>query len=401
MSETVVMVVSVSVAGVVCIAFLIVVAICYRQWNKRQRSRMYLREQYRGIRSCSSTPTSPIAVSVSTSSSSPSCGFLFPKQENTDWNNIPVKSNRVREAKNANAASICLNSMNEYLEEPEVFELEPITRRKAATPPESPPMKVKRTQIVTFASSYNVSDGNGVVMQVKVPSPPPLPPKAKSLTYAELTFESETKVVVKKEEEEESEAVAPPLPPKPTVLLPEKAEKEKEESADQKKEKGENEMKVEEDEEEDEEDNKQEEEVEVEEEKEDEKEGEEKEEEVGQKVEGVSSAAVVSAVENGAVEHQKNGTTHEEHGTETEKDEEKEVEEQKEEVEEQDEEEAAKEERESDRSEETPSSCVVYERLVSEDHSVSSAGNGADPCSGGSSPNEVSTVALLPRSDSP
>ena len=392
MSETVVIVVSVSVAGVVCITFLIVVAICYRQWNKHQRSRVYLRERYRGIRSCSSTPTSPIAASVSTSSSSPSCGFLFPKQENTDWNNIPVKSNRVREAKNANAASICPNSVNEYLEyleEPEVFELEPITRRKAATPLESPPMKVKRTQIVTFASSYNVSDGNGVVMQVKVPSPPPpLPPKAKSLTYAELTFESETKVVVK-EEEEESEAVAPPLPPKPTVLLPEKAEKEKE-SVDQKKEKGENEMKVEE---EDEEDDKQEEVVEVEEEKEDEKEGEEKEEEVGQKVEGVSSAAVVSAVENGAVEHQKNGTTHEEHGTETEKDEEKEVEDQ-------DEEEAAKE-RESDRSEETPSSCVVYERLVSEDHSVSSAGNGADPCSGGSSPNEVSTVTLLPRSDSP
>ena len=397
MSKTVMIVVSVLVAGAMCIIGVIVISTFHCQRKKRERIRQYYRRRYRGIRSTATTPASPIVVPMSTSSES--TGFLFPKQENTDWNNIPVKSNRVREAKNANATSVGQKNVNEYHEEPEVFELTPIKRHEATARPDSPPVKEKRSPVVTFASSYKVSDGNGHVMQVKVPSPPPLPPKTKILYYAELTFESKANVVVKEEkeeEEEESVAVAPPLPPKPTVLLPNKAEEK--ESVDQKQEE---EHKTKGDE------NKEEKakvgvevevEVEVEEDGQKDEEREEKEEQLVQKVESVSSTLVVSAVENGAneaVELQKNGTTHEGHGIETEKDEKNDIADQEEE-EEDEEQEEEEEERESDKSEEAPFGCVVYEKLVSEDHSVSSA----DLCNEGSSLNEAST-AILPMSDSP
>lgn len=208
--------ISISLGAVATITVLIFVVfllsvMCVLRHNKRKYDLYVRRQRYKGVtrpRSDLATPTPPATPLVS-------CSFFLPKQNNVAPNNAPIKSNLVQQLRNAvtKQPAVSAQNVNEFVEEPEVYNLEPVVPRKPKhpTPPDSPVLKLKRKQVVTFASVNDVSGGNDGEM--KGPIPPPLPPKSPSGVYVELA--SPYQVGGREGDSEAGDVLPPPRPPKP------------------------------------------------------------------------------------------------------------------------------------------------------------------------------------------
>ena len=198
-----------SVTVLIFVVFLLAV-VCVLRHNKRKYDLYVRRQRYKGAtkpRSDLATPTPPATPLVN-------CSFFLPKQNNVAPNNAPIKSNLVQQLRNATAKqpSAGIPNVNEFIEEPEVYNIEPVKQRKSRqpTPPDSPVLK--RNQVVTFASVNDVSGGND---EMKGPLPPPLPPKSSCGVYVELA--SPYLMGGKECDLEVGDLLPPPRPPKPAV----------------------------------------------------------------------------------------------------------------------------------------------------------------------------------------